>query len=67
MLDDSKLGSLSNHLNTVTEEHENHHNALQDLFKQVESLLTEYNSLKSDYEEVKDGRDKYKKQARGQV
>ncbi|KAJ5166754.1 uncharacterized protein N7482_005535 [Penicillium canariense] len=66
MLSDSDIDSLNNHLGSVSQENQKHHENLQDLLRQFKSLLEDYSSLKSDYEEVKEGRDKYKRQARGQ-
>lgn len=67
MLENVDIESFNSHHNSLAQQHHSHQNALQDLFKQVQSLLSNYTSLKSDYEEVEDGREKYKKQARSQV
>ncbi|KAJ5082237.1 Zinc finger CCCH-type [Penicillium argentinense] len=66
MLRDSDIDSLNNHLATLSQENEKHHENLQAVLKQFRDLLDDYSSLKSDYEEVKEGREKYKRQARGQ-
>jgi chromosome segregation ATPase len=67
MLRDSDIDSLTNHLGALSKENQKHHETLQDVLGQFKCLLEDYSSLKSDYEEVKEGREKYKRQARGQV
>jgi uncharacterized coiled-coil protein SlyX len=67
MLRDSDIDSLNGHLASLSLEQQKQHDNLQDLLRQFKNLLEDYTFLKSDYEEVKEGREKYKRQARGQV
>lgn len=67
MLTDADIDSLNNNLGSHAKENQKHQETLQDVLNQFRGLLEHYSSLKSDYEEAKDGREKYKKQARGQV
>lgn len=67
MLRDTDLDSLNSHLGSLSRENQQHHDNLQDLLDKFKGLLEDYSLLKSDYEEEKAGREKYKKQARGQV
>lgn len=67
LLRDSDIDSLNNQLSNLSRENQSHHDNLQQVLVQFRNLLEEYGSLKSDYEEVKEGREKYKRQARGQV
>ncbi|KAJ5544183.1 hypothetical protein N7494_005462 [Penicillium frequentans] len=67
MLRESDIDSLNNHLASLSEDNERHHENLHGLLNQFKNLLDDYSSLKSDYEEVKEGREKYKRQVRGQV
>ena len=67
MLRESDIDSLNNHLTSVARDNQRHHDELQDLLGKFKGLLEDYSSLKSDYEEEKVTREKYKKQARGQV
>ena len=67
MLGDSEIQALNSHLGAAVRDNERHHDDLQNLFEKFHDLLESYNFLKTDYEEAKEARDRYKKQARGQV
>ena len=67
MLGDAEIQALDDHLGHVLRENQQHHENLQSLLQQFHLLLDNYNRLKSDYEEEKEAREKYKKLARGQV
>jgi hypothetical protein len=67
LLRDSDIDSLTNQVAALSGENQSHHEKLQLVLGQFRSVLEDYSALKSDYEEVKEGREKYKKQARGQV
>ncbi|PYH43453.1 uncharacterized protein BP01DRAFT_424782 [Aspergillus saccharolyticus JOP 1030-1] len=66
MLADADIHALESHLGTVVRENQQHHDNLQNLLQKFQELLKNYNSLKSDYEEEKEGRERYKRLARGQ-
>ncbi|KAE8355673.1 hypothetical protein BDV28DRAFT_162611 [Aspergillus coremiiformis] len=66
MLGDAEIQALDNNLGTVLRDNQRHHENLQNLLEQFHLLLDNYSRLKSDYEEEKDAREKYKKLARGQ-
>ncbi|KAK8245310.1 hypothetical protein HDK77DRAFT_248966 [Phyllosticta capitalensis] len=42
-----------------------HHDQMQDLLRKYETLIQDYRRLRSDFEEEREGRERYKKQARG--
>ncbi|KAF9895323.1 hypothetical protein FE257_000227 [Aspergillus nanangensis] len=62
MLAESEIQALDGNLGAAVREIDN----LQNLMEKFRSLLDNYNTLKSDYEEEKEAREKYKKLARGQ-
>ncbi|KAL2816480.1 hypothetical protein BJX63DRAFT_137076 [Aspergillus granulosus] len=66
MLGDGELQALNSSLKTVTDNNQRHHQELHKLLDQFQFLLESYNRLKSDYEEEKEGRERYKKLARAQ-
>ncbi|RAQ45430.1 hypothetical protein AFGD_005775 [Aspergillus flavus] len=66
MLGDAEIQALDDHLGNVLRENQQHHENIQGLLQQFHLLLDNYNRLKSDYEEEKEAREKYKKLARGQ-
>ncbi|KAL3448156.1 hypothetical protein BJX65DRAFT_295352 [Aspergillus insuetus] len=66
MLGDSELQALNSSLKTVADDNQRHHQELHRLLDQFHFLLESYNRLKSDYEEEKEGRERYKKLARAQ-
>lgn len=67
MLKDTDIPDLRNKLATITQDSQHHFNNLQTFIEKVQDLLQSYNSLKSDYEEEKEAREKYKKRSRAQV
>ncbi|BDD63849.1 hypothetical protein MPDQ_003984 [Monascus purpureus] len=66
MLGDADLQILGNQLDAVARADQQHHECLQKLLDQSRDLVESYRLLKSDYEEEKEAREKYKKLARGQ-
>lgn len=67
MLKDHDIQKLTRQLHAVNYQNRQHHEKLSNLLEDFHSLLESYNLLKSDYEEEKEAREKYKKMARGQV
>lgn len=67
MLGDADLQGLDNQLGALLRDNQQHHENVQNLLKQFQALIESYNLLKSDFEEEKEAREKYKKLARGQV
>jgi uncharacterized protein (DUF3084 family) len=67
ILGDSEIQALEGNLGAIVRDSQQHHDNLQNLLQQFHFLLESYNRLKSDYEEEKEAREKYKKLARGQV
>ncbi|KAK1143573.1 hypothetical protein N8T08_006183 [Aspergillus melleus] len=66
MLAETEIQALDADLASVVRQNEQHHDTLQMLLQRFHLLLDDYNRLKSDYEEEKESREKYKKLARGQ-
>ncbi|KAL3469563.1 hypothetical protein BJX99DRAFT_69162 [Aspergillus californicus] len=66
MLGDAEIQALGGNLKSITENNQRHHQDLQKLLDQFHFLLENYNRLKSDYEEEKEGRERYKKLAKAQ-
>ncbi len=64
MLGDAELQELSGAFALASQ---THHNIVQELLQKYQNLVENYRSLKSDYEEEREVREKYKKLARGQV
>ncbi|EED21150.1 conserved hypothetical protein [Talaromyces stipitatus ATCC 10500] len=64
MLNDIDLEKLSKDLTTITQTSKAYQNDLQNVLESFKDLLERYNSLKSDYEEEKEGRERYKRQAK---
>lgn len=64
---DADLRSLEKQLNAVSQDEEQHHGNLQNLLEQFRALMESYHLLRSDYEEEREGREKYKRLAKGQV
>lgn len=67
MLPNTDLETLASDLASGSDEDSNHHNNVHVLLSKFRSLLEEYTTLKSDHEEVKERREKYKRQPRSQV
>ncbi|KAH8432720.1 zinc finger CCCH domain-containing protein [Aspergillus melleus] len=66
MLAETEIQALDADLASVVRQNDQHHDTLQKLLQRFHLLLDDYNRLKSDYEEEKESREKYKKLARGQ-
>ncbi|KKK16269.1 hypothetical protein ARAM_003172 [Aspergillus rambellii] len=66
MLTDVEIQALDGNLKTMAQENDRHHQSLENLLGQFNALLESYTRLKSDYEEEKEGRERYKKLARAQ-
>ncbi|GLA52249.1 hypothetical protein AnigIFM63604_009091 [Aspergillus niger] len=66
MLGDSEILALDSNLSTIVQQNQQHHADVQNLLEKFRQLLENYNNLKSDYEEEKEAREKYKRMARGQ-
>jgi hypothetical protein len=67
MLGDAELRGLDAQINTLGLTSREHHDTVQELLSKCQNLLENYRLLKSDYEEEKELREKYKKLVRGQV
>lgn len=67
MLSDIDLEKLNNDLTAITQTGKTYQNNLQIVLEHFHDLLERYNSLKSDYEEEKAGRERYKRQVKAQV
>jgi DNA repair exonuclease SbcCD ATPase subunit len=67
MLADADLVGLDSQLDVFTRDSKQHHETHLKLLHQFQELIENYRQLKSDYEEEKESREKYKKLARGQV
>lgn len=66
MLRNHDIQRLTGQLRSVGQETQQHHENLGSLLQNFQSLLGKYSMLRSDYEEEKEAREKYKKMARGQ-
>ncbi|PYI09223.1 C-x8-C-x5-C-x3-H type zinc finger protein [Aspergillus sclerotiicarbonarius CBS 121057] len=66
MLGDAEIHALDGSLGSIIQQNHQHHTDLQNLLDKFRQLLDSYNNLKSDYEEEKEAREKYKRMARGQ-
>jgi hypothetical protein len=67
MLGDSDLQVLDSRLSTFVQSSKQQHETHEKLLLDFQELIENYRRLKSDYEEEKESREKYKKMARGQV
>lgn len=67
MLRDADIQALDSHVGSIIQDNEQHHERVQGLLERFQLLLDSYNQLRSDYEEERENREKYKKLARGQV
>jgi hypothetical protein len=67
MLNDIDLEKLNSDLTAITQSSKTYQNNLQIVLDRFQDLLERYNSLKSDYEEEKAGRERYKRQAKLRV
>lgn len=66
MLGDKELGAASGELAEFRKSHIEHQDALSQVLEKYEALVLDYKRLKSDYEEERDARERYKQMARGQ-
>ncbi|KAF1986582.1 hypothetical protein K402DRAFT_454224 [Aulographum hederae CBS 113979] len=66
MLSDAELDRSEGQVHAIRGSSQKEHELLQNVLQQHESLLSAYRLLKSDFEEEKESREKYKKLARGQ-
>lgn len=67
MLNDIELEKLNSDLTSLTQTSKTYQNNLQLALESYHDLLERYKSLKSDYEEEKAGRERYKRQAKARV
>lgn len=67
MFSENEVGVLSKDLAAFRYLANTQANSLQGLLTSHEKLIADYKSLLSDYEETKEARDRYKRQARGGV
>lgn len=67
MIPNTDLEALASNVASVIDEDSKHHNNVQGLLTNFQRLLKEYTALKADYEEVKESRETYKRQAKDQV
>ncbi|KAL1969411.1 hypothetical protein VTN77DRAFT_8849 [Rasamsonia byssochlamydoides] len=66
MLGDVDLRGLDSQLHIFIRDTKQHHDTHLKLLREFQELIERYRRLKSDYEEEKESREKYKKLARGQ-
>jgi hypothetical protein len=66
MLNENELQGLDKGLSEFRQASAQHHDSLEVLTANYAKLLEDYKTLRSDYEEEKESREKYKKLARGQ-
>lgn len=64
---DAELEILNARLDAFAAASEEQHDTLQTLLQEYQKLLASHRQLKSDYEEEKESREKYKKLARARV
>lgn len=67
MLWESDLHGLHSQLDDFIRDSKQHHNARLRLLQNCQELIESYRRLKSDLEDKRELREKYKNQARGQV
>ncbi|OJD30736.1 zinc finger ccch-type protein [Diplodia corticola] len=66
MLGDAQLDACESQVRSFRMMNGQYYETLQDILRKYESLVEDYRMLRSDYEEEKENREKYKRQARGQ-
>lgn len=66
MLGDAQLDACEAQLRSFRMMNGQYYETIQDILRKYESLVEDYRMLRSDYEEEKENREKYKRQARGQ-
>lgn len=67
MISNTDLEVLASNLASVIDEDSKHHDNVQGLLTKFNRLLKDYTALQADYEEMKESREIYKRQARDQV
>ncbi|KAK7525851.1 uncharacterized protein IWZ02DRAFT_354975, partial [Phyllosticta citriasiana] len=65
MIGDLALDAMEHQVRSFRMANTQHHESLQEVLRKYEVLVEDYRRLKSDFEEERDGRERYKKQARG--
>jgi hypothetical protein len=66
MLNDTDIDLAARQLDKLKLDGENHYKAQAEVLEKYAALMEDYRRLKSDYEEERDAREKYKQLARGQ-
>jgi molecular chaperone GrpE (heat shock protein) len=66
MLNDNELAETSLKLQDFHLQHAKQQETLAEVLEKYETLIESYKRLKSDYEEERDSRERYKQMARGQ-
>lgn len=66
MLADKELEQTAAQLAAFRTSHEQHHATLTEVLQKYTALMEDYKRLKSDFEEERDSRERYKQMARGQ-
>ncbi|KAH9824564.1 zinc finger protein [Teratosphaeria destructans] len=66
MLADRELEESASQLGAFREANAQHHDTLEQVLEKFSTLVEDYKRLKSDYEEERDSRERYKQLARGQ-
>ena len=66
MLADKELDQTTAQLADFRAANEQHHATLSEVLEKYTTLVDDYKRLKSDYEEERDSRERYKQLARGQ-
>ena len=64
MPSDRELESIAAHLAGFSEESRKHHKTLTEVLTKYDTLLEDYKRLRSDFEEERDSRERYKQMAR---
>lgn len=66
MLNDNDMEQAASSLGRFRTENERHQTTLSEMLEKYTTLIEDYKRLKSDYEEERDSRERYKQMARGQ-
>lgn len=66
MLTDQELEQSAGHLADFRTENDKHQKTVSETIEKYAALINDYKRLKSDYEEERDSRERYKQIARGQ-
>ncbi len=65
MLSDKEIEAATAQLGEVRSSHESHEATLSDVLEKYGNLMLDYKRLRSDLEEERDARERYKQMARG--